>query len=315
LTLLEDADVLVENFRTGTMEKWGIGPDVLRTRFPRLIHARISGFGADGPFGGLPGYDGAVQAWAGLVSMNGGADEDPVRIGFSVVDQVTGLYTTIGVLAALEERRRSGSGQFFEVTLYDSAITLLLPYAHNWLMSGQKPKRMGNSSPNISPYDLFKTRGHRVFLAVGNDRQFARLCAELGRPELAQDPRYRTNADRVANRVSLRAALEELMAGVDGAEFAERLMRLGVPAGAALEVPDVLSHPHTRHRDMVAEMGRFRGTGTPIKFERTPGGPRSEPPGFGAQSREILREAGYSDAAIDTLVAEGVVPTERSRLA
>ncbi len=314
MRLLADADVFFENYKIGTLEGWGIGPDELQKRFPRLVHARISGFGDNGPFGKMPGYDGAVQAWSGLISINGNPESGPVRMGISVVDMVTGLYAANGILMALRERERSGKGQFLEVALYDAAISILLPYAHNWLMSGKAPTMQGNTSPNISPYDLFKTKTESLFLATGNDRQFHRLCDELGKPELGKDPRFTTNADRVKNRAALRAALEDAFASVDGKELATKMMHYGVPAGAALSIPDVLQHPQTIARDMVVQTGRFRGTGIPVKMSRTPGSPGSEPPAFGADSRAVLAEAGYSDAEIDALIESGVVPRERKAL-
>ena len=190
LALLADADVLVENFKTGTMEKWGLGYDTLAERFPRLVHCRVSGYGADGPLGGLPGYDAAIQALTGIMSINGEADGGPLRAGLPVVDMVTGLNAVIGVLLALQERERSGRGQFVEAALYDSGLSLLHPHAANWFMNGKTPVRTGNAHPNIYPYDSVATGTDPVFLAVGNDRQFAKLCAHLGVPELANDPRF-----------------------------------------------------------------------------------------------------------------------------
>ncbi|HYM30700.1 MAG TPA: CoA transferase [Candidatus Cybelea sp.] len=308
LKLLEGADVLIENFKTGTMEKWGLGyQDVLATRFPRLIHCRITGYGADGPFGGLPGYDAIIQAWAGLMSVNGTPESGPVRLGIPIVDMGTGLYAAIGILMAVQERQRSGKGQFIDVTLYDSAIALLHPHAANWFQSEQPPKLTGNQHPNIAPYDLFRTRGRSLFIGNGNDRQFRSLCTVLGRPELADDPRFRSNRDRTANRAALTAELERLLADKDGEDIAEKLGKAGVPAGAALTVPDVLTHPHAKHRQMVVEKGRYRGTGLPVKLSRTPGGVRSTPPAFGADGRAILREAGLADGDVTKLIAEGVV--------
>lgn len=310
LRLLDGADVLVENFRPGTMEKWGLGyEDVLARRFPRLVHCRISGFGTDGPLGGLPGYDAAVQACAGLMSVNGDPSTGPMRIGIPLVDLGTGLAGAIGILLALVERTRSGRGQFVDATLYDTAVALLHPQAANWFLSGEPPKLIGNAHPNISPYDKFPTASCEIFLAVGNDRQFARLCTLLDAPDLATDPRFRTNADRNRNRPALREVLERLLRRHEGRELCERLLREGIPAGPVLTVPEVMEHPHTRHRGMVAELDGYRGTGIALKLSRTPGAVRRPPPAFSQDSREILREAGYGEAEIERLVAEGVVPT------
>ncbi len=203
LGLLEGADVLVENFKTGTLEGWGLGD--LTARFPRLIHCRVTGFGSDGPLGGLPGYDAAVQALTGLMSINGAADGEPVRLGVPAVDMTSGLNAAIGILLALSERARSGRGQFVDITLFDCALSILHPHAANWLGGGAQPGRSGNAHPNISPYETLPTGAGELFLAVGNDGQFAKFCAMLG-SDLAADPRFATNPARVEHRVALREA-------------------------------------------------------------------------------------------------------------
>lgn len=314
MRMLETADIVIENFKVGTMERWGIGPEALQDRFPQLVHARITGFGSGGPLGGMPGYDGAVQAWSGLLSVNGDPETGPVRVGVSIVDMVTGLNTAIGILMAVEERHRSGLGQFLEVTLYDAALSILLPYPHNWFMTDRPPKMMGNRSPNIAPYDLFPTAGHQLFLAVGNDRQFRRLCDELDQPEIADDPRFATNADRLSHQEELRAALEVLLADKDGETLAKRLMSIGIPAGAVLSVPDAMNHEHTAHRNMVIDAGRIRTIGPPIKFGRTPAGAHSEPPAFGAHTAEVLREFGFEDGEIEALATTGITPAQTKKL-
>jgi formyl-CoA transferase len=305
--LLEEADVLAENFKTGTLEKWGIGYEqTLKERFPRLIHCRVSGFGADGPFGGYPGYDAIVQGMAGLMSVNGEPEGAPVRVGVPVVDLATGMNATIAILMALVERERSGKGQFVEATLYDSAVALQHPHMANFFLSGKPPQRTGNQHPNLAPYDQYKTRTTRIFVGTGNDRQFQRFCDEIGRPELAKDPRFRTNGDRVTNRAALRQELEGVLAAIDGAALATKLLGRGVPCGPVMDVPGVIDHPHTRHREMVVELGGYRGTGTPVKLSRTPASIRSVPPAFGSSTRAVLEEAGYSPAEIAALIDEGV---------
>ncbi|SOZ17621.1 putative deshydratase, CoA-transferase; L-carnitine dehydratase/bile acid-inducible protein family [Cupriavidus taiwanensis] len=278
LALLADADVLVENFKTGTLEKWGLGYDVLSARFPRLVHCRVSGFGADGPLGGLPGYDAAIQAMSGILSINGEADGDPLRVGLPVVDMVTGLNAVIGVLLALQERVRSGRGQFVEAALYDSGLSLLHPHAANWFMSGTTPQRTGNAHPNIYPYDTVATGTDPIFLAVGNDRQFRILCEHLRLPALADDERYATAGARSVNRVALKAELEARLSEFDGKVLADELVAAGVPCAPVLSVPDALQHPHTRHRGMVVEMeGGYQGLGAPVKLSRTPATYRHAP--------------------------------------
>ena len=289
--LLADADVLVENFKPGTLEKWGLGYDTLSAAFPRLIHCRVSGFGADGPLGGLPGYDACAQAMCGLMSVNGDAGGEATRVGLPVVDMVTGLNAAVAVLLALNERTRSGLGQFLDITLYDCAVSLLHPHAANYFYSGAVPGRTGNAHPNIAPYETLPTRSGPIFLAVGNNRQFAALARALGAPGLADDARFASNASRLQHREALRDELAALLAGHDAAALAEQLLRQGVPAAAVQNVEDVLHHPHTRHRGMVLEHGNYRGVGSPIKLSRTPATLRRPPPALGEHDAEIRAEA------------------------
>ena len=311
LKLLGEADVLIDNFKTGTMEKWGIGyADTLANKFPRLVHARVSGFGEDGPLGGFPGYDAMVQASAGLVSVNGSPESGPVRVGVPVVDLSTGMNACIGIMMALYERNRSGKGQFIDATLYDSAIALHQPHAPNYFTAGQKPKLVGNSHGSLVPYSNFPTKGRNIAIAAGNDGQFRKLAQMLGKPELAQDPRFKTNKDRVAHRLELEAELRELLKDRDADSFSIELMKGGVPSGAVLEVSDVMEHPHTKHRGMVWEKDGYRNVGNPVKLSRTPAGVRSKPKKFGTDTRGVLAEVGYSAAEIDKLVTSGIALTE-----
>lgn len=278
LDLLGSADVLVENFKTGTMDRWGLGYDVLSERFPELIVCCISGFGPDGPLGGYPGYDAAVQAMSGLMSINGDAGGDPTRIGVPIVDMVTGLNASIGVLLALQERGQSGRGQLVNLSLYDCALSLLHPHATNFFASGALPQRTGNAHPNIAPYDIFPTSNVPLFLAVGNNKQFSVLCEVLGAGDVVSDPRFNSNQARSVNRIELRSRLVGLMKELDGEALAARLMDAGVPCSTVNTVEQSLGHRHTDHTNMVVEIDDYVGVASPIKLARTPPTYRRRPP-------------------------------------
>lgn len=284
--LLSQADVLIENFKPGTLEKWGLGKDALQKAFPQLIHCCISGFGADGPLGGLPGYDACAQALCGLMSVNGEKGGAPTRVGLPVVDMVTGLNAAIGVLLAVNERRSSGQGQYLDISLFDCAVSLLHPHAPNYFASGKVPGLTGNAHPNIAPYESFPTASGELFLAVGNNRQFATLCKVLKRPDIAQDARFIDNAQRLAHRQILHETLCAVLAMHQAVELADVLMKAGVPASPVNNVAQLLAHPHTSHRKMVIEQGSYRAINTPIKLSRTPAQFRSLPPGFGEHNQE-----------------------------
>jgi formyl-CoA transferase len=313
LRLLEDADIVIENYKTGTMERWGLGyEEVLSQQFPRLIHARVSGYGADGPLGGFPGYDAIVQAMAGWFSINGGADKVPTRVGIAMVDMGTGLYTCVALLMALQERQRSGRGQYIDMTLYDCAVSLMHPHIPNYYLSGGKvPGITGNQHSNLAPYDKFPTKTVDIFIGAGNNRAFLRLCTELGRPELADDPRFRDNRDRIRHIPELREALGALMAGVDGEDLCQRLLEAGVPAGPVLDTGQVMNAAHTKHRNMAAKLDWYEGAGIPIKFSRTPGEIRTTPPKFGEHGRAVLSEAGFGADEIEALAKDGVLVEQR----
>jgi crotonobetainyl-CoA:carnitine CoA-transferase CaiB-like acyl-CoA transferase len=312
LRLLEGADVLTENFKPGSMEKWDLGyHDVLSQRFPGLIHCRISGFGGDGPLGGLPGYDAILQAMTGLMSVNGDANTGPMRLGTAIVDMGTGLYSAIGILMALHERAQSGRGQYLDMTLYDCGMALLHPQAANYFLNGKRPAGTGNPHPNLVPYDKYPTRTCDIFIASGNNGQFRKLCEQIGRPELALDPRFANNGERNANRDALGAELAAAFAQQDGNELADRLIRNGVPAGPVLPVDEATAAPHTAHREMVTELDWYKGLGTPIKLSRTPGGTRRPPPRFGQDGAAVLARHGYSKAEIAALQRDGVLHSTR----
>lgn len=305
--MLERADVFIENFKASTWAKWGVSDlSEITRRFPRLIHCRVSGFGETGQYGGLPGYDAAVQAISGLMAVNGPPDINACRIGIPIVDTCTGMYGCMGILLALLERDKSGKGQMVEVTLYDTAIAMLHPHVSN-VLNGGKAARTGNGHPNIVPYDLFPTGTVPLFLAIGNDRQFRSLCAELGVPDLGTDPLYRKNGDRVVNRDSLRAALLPRLAPLDGMELFERLMGLGVPCAPVLTVDETLALEHTRARRMVEELDGYRGAGVPVKLDRTPGSVRMAPPRIGEHSEEVLQRFGFDDDRISALMQQKIV--------
>lgn len=314
LKLLAGADVLVHNFKCGALEKWGLGyAEVLERRFPQLVLCHVTGFGADGPLGSFPGYDAVVQAMTGLMSINGDPKNGPVRMGTPIVDIGTGLIACNAILAALIERGRSGLGQEIEVPLYDCAISMLHPQAANTLMSGKVPVATGNGHPNIVPYDMFETRSGKIYLAVGNNGQFAKLCTVLDCPEVAQDPRFVDNAARIAHREELGTILAQCLTQFDAENLERLLLNTGVPAGVVRTVSDALSHPHTVHRNMVVCAEGYSGTGIPAKFGRTPGSVRYPPPCFGQHSRQILGEMGYSEAHIVEFEKRAIVISSELR--
>ena len=308
LRLLAGADVLVHNFKAGTLERWGLGyDDVLSRRFPRLVYCHITGFGEDGPLGGLPGYDSVVQAIAGLMSVNGRPDAGPTRVGVSIVDISAAMYAVTAILMATLERERSGRGQKLDVCLYDCALSYLHPYAAGYLQTGAVPTRTGNLHPGIAPYEEFATKSGPMFLGVGNNGQFSSVCTILGCGHLPDDPRFATNALRVTNRVALHDLLQAILVDHDAEELSARLLARGIPASAMLDVPRALAAPHTAHRAMIVEDGGYKALGIPVKLSRTPGAVRSTPQDVGADTREICRSAGLEDAEIDEMIAHGII--------
>ena len=304
--LLADADVLVENFLPGTMERWGLGYEsVLATRYPRLVYCSISGFGADGPLGGLPGYDAVLQAMCGVMSVNGDSASGATRIGVPVIDHLTGYVALSAILMALCSRHQTGRGQRVEATLYDTALSLLLPHASNWFASGSCPSLLGSAHPNIAPYDKFLARDGELFIGVLNDPQFRRLSQHIGRPELSNDARFASNSGRLAHRAALKAVIEEAIAELDCGSLCEALMKVGVPAGVLNSVPQALAHAHSAHRELVVQRGHYKGVRSPMVMFGTPGVPGAAPPVFAQDSHAVLEELGFNQVQRERLYETG----------
>ncbi len=312
LRLLEDADILIENYKTGSMERWGLGyEEVLKDRFPKLIHLRVSGYGADGPYGGLPGYDGIVQAVAGMMSVNGDPQSGPMRIGVPLVDLGTGLFSAIALLSAIHERHKSGLGQYIDMALYDCAVAFMHPHIANNAISDEIPGLTGNSHPNLAPYDKFQTKTCEIFLGAGNNRAFKFLCEKLNCKELLDDPRFKENSGRLKYKDTLFDILEKILATVDGHQLSMDLSKAGVACGPLLDTDEVMSSDLAIHRDMVVKKDGYTGFGNPIKLQRTPGEMQSIPPRFSQHAHEILQNAGYSQTEIDELIEQNAVVIER----
>jgi glutaryl-CoA transferase len=311
--LLAGADVLVENFRPGSLDRLGFNEATLESIYPKLIHLAISGYGTTGSAADRPGYDFVIQAVGGLMSITGDADEDggrPMKVGVAISDVVTGLYATIGILAAL--LAREDVGQRVDVSLLGSTLAILVNQAQNAFVSGRSPGRRGNAHPNIVPYETFATADGELALAVGSERQWPRLCAALGLPDLAADPRFATNGDRVERRAELRPILAARFAERPTADWAAALDAAEIPWGAIADVATAFASPEAAALEMTIEVehpafGALRQIGIPLRFAATPGAIRTPPPLLGEHTDEVLTELGYDSARIAELRASGVV--------
>jgi crotonobetainyl-CoA:carnitine CoA-transferase CaiB-like acyl-CoA transferase len=282
------ADVLVENFKAGSMDRFGLGYQDLARDNPGLVWCSISGFGR-GAGAALPGYDFLVQAMSGLMSITGPADGEPTKVGVAVVDVLTGLYATAGILAALRERDRTGRGQRVEVSLLGSALASLVNQASSYLCTGRPPRAMGNRHPSITPYETLATADRPLVVAVGNDGQFARLCRVLGLPEAAADPRFATNADRVRHRDELAALLERALAARGAADWVAALAGAGVPCGMVNDVGEAFALAERLGLGAVVEAGGVPQVANPIRLPSSPVSYRLAPPALGEHTAEVLR--------------------------
>lgn len=309
LSLIAEADVVVENFKAGTMARWGLGyEDVLAERFPHLVYCRITGYGVDGPLGGEPGYDAVLQAYGGLMSVNGEADGEPLRVGVPIVDMMAANQAFSGVLLALFERSTSGLGQLVDITLLDAVLSILHPHSSANLRSGAIPRRSGGTHPTVAPYQVFQTAGDgRLFVAAASDAQFAALTDVLGRPDLATDTRFLHNHHRMANLIELVDELGSLIGGRDADELGAALAERGVPAAPVHNVAEALTAAQTRHRGMVVESDDYRGVGVPITLSRSGAVPPRPPAAIGADTDTVLTRAGWSTDAIAELRESGIL--------
>ena len=310
--LLADADVMVENFRPGTLEAAGLGAQTLTERFPRLICCSISGYGQTGPRREEPGYDAVMQAEGGLMSITGERDGPPYRLGVAITDIVSGLFAAQGVMAALIARNTTGRGQSIDIGMLDATTALLTYQAGAYFVTGEVPARMGNRHPTITPYESFETADGDLVIAGGNDDIWRRLCAALELDGVADDPRFRTNKDRVANRADLRPIFDRVLKTRPRADWVERLARVGVPCGSVREISEVLADPQIAARHMVEEVehptiGRARVIGSPLKLSDTPPSIRTAPPTLGQHTETVLTELGYDRTAIANLKSSGVI--------
>lgn len=311
--LLADADVLIENFRPGTMERMGLDYETLSVEFPGLIYCSITGYGQTGPYKDRPGFDFMIQAQGGLMSLNGPVDGAPYKVGVAIVDVTAGMYAANAILGALHYRTQTGEGQYIDIALLDTQIAWLINVAQNYFATGAKPKRYGNAHPNIVPYEVFPTRDGHLALAIGTDDQFRRFCEIIKRAELWEDERFQTNSGRVQHRQILISILQDLFQERKTEEWINLCVKHNIPVGPINDVPAVLNDPQVKARGMVQEinhpkLGTIKQLGPVARFSKTPATLTSPPPLLGEHTESILRDnLGYGEANIAQLKAEGII--------
>lgn len=297
--LAAESDVFVENYRTGTLDKIGLGYEDLHHLNPRLIYCSISGYGRNGPYADRPGYDFTLQAEGGIMGMTGPEDGSPYRVGISVIDITTGMYSTLAVLAALYARESSGEGQLIDISLIDTSVALLANVACNYLVGGVVPARMGNAHFNIAPYEVFHARDRWFTLGAASPKQWEMVCEVIGKPELKSDPRFVTNKERVANRAALAKILNDAFEQREAQEWLAKLQEADIPSGPINTIPDVFDHPQAAVRGFKVGIehptaGWVNLPGFPYKLSDSPPKLHRHPPLLGEHTEEILTELGYS---------------------
>jgi len=312
-SLIQTGDVLVENFRTGTLERWGLDYDSLQKIRPGLIYCSITGYGHSGPYRDRAGYDILAQSLGGFMSVTGPADGEPHRAGVAIADLAAGMFAAQAILAALYRHAKDGSGQCIDMALLDSQIALMTYIASNYLISNQVPQRLGNAHPNIVPYEVFKARDGYFTFGAGNDGQWKNFCEHIGHPEWASDERFATNPQRVSNRKELIQILKELFLERDMEEWLSLCEKIGLPAAPIHSMDQVFNDPQTIARDMRVEVqhptaGTISLVGSPHKIPTAPPSFRYPPPLLGQHTEEILHELlGYEQETINALRKNGVV--------
>ena len=291
--LLEQTDILVENFRPGTMEKLGLDYDTLKIEHPSLIYAACSGFGQTGPYAQQGAYDMIIQGMGGIISITGEPDGPPVRVGTSISDITAALFTTIGVLSALHHRNRTGNGQFVDVAMLDSLVAVLENAVVRYFATGEAPKPLGARHPAITPFEAFASADGHVIIALGNDTLWAKFCEHVNRKELISDERFRTNADRTENHDELFPILSEIMSHRKTDDWIDALGEIGVPCGPINTMDKVVSHPQVQAREMIARIahqitGEVEVPGVPIKLSETPGDVDAPAPSLGEHTAQVL---------------------------
>ncbi len=295
--LIGHCDILIENFKAGTLPRYGLGYDDLKDNNPELVYCSITGFGQTGPYAARAGYDYLAQGMGGLMSLTGAPEGQPTKVGVGIADIMCGMYAAVAILAALRHRDQGGGGQYIDLGLLDTQVAWLTYEGLNYLTSGTLPKRVGNQHPNVVPYDVLPASDGSFILAVGNDAQFARFCEFAGSPGLAEDPRFATNADRVRNRAALYEVLPGLTAEKPVQVWLDGLTERGVPCGPVNTLDQVFADPQVVHREMRvtlpypgAQGGEIELIGNPIKFSKTPVTYDRPPPRLGEHSEQVLAE-------------------------
>jgi crotonobetainyl-CoA:carnitine CoA-transferase CaiB-like acyl-CoA transferase len=312
LRLLDGADVLVDNFKAGTLEAWGLGfDDVLGARFARLVHLTISGYGRTGPLAGQPGYDAVAQAVTGVMSVNGESGGAALKLPLPLVDMTAGVYACAAIAMALLERARSGRGQHIDVALYDVGLSMTHPLSTAWQFDGRTPQPVGNAYASLAPYGVYAAADRDLFIGVGNHGAFRKLCAVLGCAGAADDPRFATNRLRVQNRAALDAAIGPLIAARPADALAAALMDAGVAAGPVQDMAQAFQHPQTQAAGMWPALGPHRVIASPMKLNRTPPQPASPAAPFGRDADAVLGQAGYDAPQIAALEQQGALVRQR----
>ena len=310
--LASDADVLVENYRTGDLDKFGLGYEDLHRLYPKLIYCSISGYGRTGPYAERPGYDAIIQAEGGMMSLTGPVEGPPSRVGIPIIDITSGMFASTAILSALRARDLTGEGQLIDISLFDAHIALLTNAASNYLIGEQPPRRLGNAHPNIAPYEIFPVNDGWIMVGAANDRQWATLCNIMNRTDLLNDARFEGNSKRVAHRVELLAELNQTFSQRNAREWLDALMQAGLPCAPINDLPQVFADPQTEARNMILETqhptaGAIRMTGFPYKLSATPAEVHAPPPTLGQHTDEILAQLRYSDEEIAALHQKNAV--------